>query len=290
MSTMTCVRLTSLTAAIHIWVQSRGVFNHTASTPVDAEPSFIGALSCHEGELFAYQDKHNYALDMSCGEGNNNDHAEEEEEEASKGDQPKAEAARNISALQSAQIRPSRSSPAPKPRRPAGVPFGVIRRPPFTPLDLRAANQGGRAANPSPAARQPDEELTPMQAIPVHGAGKSTTLKTEREVKAEEHIRRAEAVLAKVQRVRDQAEATKEAERMLREGEQRKEEQKARKTQAEEQKKRNSCWDRDHQSTRSRNSAGDAETFGMTQQSTQQMQADYAASTKKGLNLAAVAG
>eukprot|EP00971_Amphidinium_carterae_P041633 817723-Amphidinium_carterae.1 len=41
---------------------------------------------------------------------------------------------------------------------------------------------------------------------------------------------------------------------------------------------------------KSRNSAGDAETFGMTQQSTQQMQADYAASTKKGLNLAAVAG
>eukprot|EP00971_Amphidinium_carterae_P343101 6482671-Amphidinium_carterae.1 len=41
---------------------------------------------------------------------------------------------------------------------------------------------------------------------------------------------------------------------------------------------------------KSRNSAGDAETFGMTQQSTQQMQADYAASTKKGLNLAAVEG
>eukprot|EP00971_Amphidinium_carterae_P081541 1613148-Amphidinium_carterae.1 len=41
---------------------------------------------------------------------------------------------------------------------------------------------------------------------------------------------------------------------------------------------------------KSRTLAEDAETFGTTQRSTDQMQADYAASTKKGLNLAAVAG
>eukprot|EP00971_Amphidinium_carterae_P248171 4927274-Amphidinium_carterae.1 len=38
----------------------------------------------------------------------------------------------------------------------------------------------------------------------------------------------------------------------------------------------------------SRTSAGEAESFGITQQSTQQMQADHAAVVKKGLNLAAV--
>eukprot|EP00971_Amphidinium_carterae_P213670 4240455-Amphidinium_carterae.1 len=38
---------------------------------------------------------------------------------------------------------------------------------------------------------------------------------------------------------------------------------------------------------KSKTLAEDAETFGMTQRSTKQMQADYAASTKKGLNLAA---
>eukprot|EP00971_Amphidinium_carterae_P274394 5445248-Amphidinium_carterae.1 len=41
---------------------------------------------------------------------------------------------------------------------------------------------------------------------------------------------------------------------------------------------------------KARTSAGEAESFGMTQQSTQQMQADHAAAVKKGLNLAAVAG
>eukprot|EP00971_Amphidinium_carterae_P271782 5392995-Amphidinium_carterae.1 len=41
---------------------------------------------------------------------------------------------------------------------------------------------------------------------------------------------------------------------------------------------------------KARTSAGEAETFGMTQQSTQQMQSDHAAAVKKGLNLAAVAG
>eukprot|EP00971_Amphidinium_carterae_P114972 2277327-Amphidinium_carterae.1 len=40
----------------------------------------------------AYQDEDNYALDMSCGEGNNNDHAEEEV--AEEGNQPEEMEAR----------------------------------------------------------------------------------------------------------------------------------------------------------------------------------------------------
>eukprot|EP00971_Amphidinium_carterae_P329174 6461476-Amphidinium_carterae.1 len=67
MSTMTCVRLLSLTAAVHIWLRSKGVFIHTEPTPVDAELSFVGAIGCHEGERCAYQDQHSYALDMRCG-------------------------------------------------------------------------------------------------------------------------------------------------------------------------------------------------------------------------------
>eukprot|EP00971_Amphidinium_carterae_P154108 3056351-Amphidinium_carterae.1 len=41
---------------------------------------------------------------------------------------------------------------------------------------------------------------------------------------------------------------------------------------------------------KARTLAGKAESFEMTQQSTQQMQADHAVAVKKGLNLAAVAG
>eukprot|EP00971_Amphidinium_carterae_P070986 1403557-Amphidinium_carterae.1 len=54
MSTMTWVRITSLTAAIHVWLRSKGVSIHTGPTPVDAG-----------------QDQHSYAPDMRCGVGTN---------------------------------------------------------------------------------------------------------------------------------------------------------------------------------------------------------------------------
>eukprot|EP00971_Amphidinium_carterae_P055938 1103090-Amphidinium_carterae.2 len=112
----------------------------------------------------SYQDQHSYALDMSCGEGNNNDPKEKEAEEES---HKEGEARRSradhwsqvwiivsmilegislakwmIRSGQAANDQAQRDQPkptvsAPIPRRLAGIPFGVVRRPPYTPLHIR---------------------------------------------------------------------------------------------------------------------------------------------------------
>eukprot|EP00971_Amphidinium_carterae_P016889 333567-Amphidinium_carterae.2 len=151
---MTCVRLISLTVAVHIWLRSKEVSTCTEPTLADAELPFVGALGCHDGEWFAYQDQHSYALDMSCGEGSNNDHPEEEV--AEEGNQQKEKEARWRRADQWSHTWIAVSA----------IQEGIfllqwmIRRPPYTPLLIeeefeekntrRAATQGGRAATPSP--------------------------------------------------------------------------------------------------------------------------------------------
>eukprot|EP00971_Amphidinium_carterae_P169481 3357406-Amphidinium_carterae.1 len=69
---------------------------------------------------------------------------------------------------------PLPTASAPRPRRAAGVPLGVIRRPPYTPFHIkeefeekntrRTATQGVKAATPPPACRQAQSEMTTQQA------------------------------------------------------------------------------------------------------------------------------